>query len=546
MKCALTILFLLMVLAAPGPGFMDDVLTLTGAADEEAVGEEALERFSALESHPLPINLCGRERLISSGLFTPYQAASLLDYRSRHGDVLSVYELAAVDGFGERCARALGRFVSFDSKLQPGALSAGKSAGEVLASVTGKKGAWKEGAKAKYSMPGKFGVAAAVRSDAGGEATYACHAAAYGKRHLGKLIVGDYNARFGQGLCLWSGFSTGGFMDPASFSRRPSGISGSWSYGSAGYRGVAADFSFGRLSVSAMTDFEDHIPAGNITWYGRKWDVGVTYADKLSADGRVSLGGIDVFGEIAADFGSSTIAGVAGMSIPVGESRIGLLYRYYPENYSGQGSGAARAWSKTSDETGIAAAFSAGNFVTSLDLARRFSSGDSQLKFVASGQWSVGQRLMLKPKLTERLRDYGLGNRTELRADLVREQGRFRTTLRADGVYGRKFSFLSYLEQGFVTDWLSVYARGTLFFVDEWDDRIYCYERDAPGRFSVPAYYGRGYSFSLYGGWKRSFRKFRLKAYLRGDMVSYPWASPGQTKRKPGTAGLHFQTVLDF
>ena len=28
------------------------------------------------------------------------------------------------------------------------------------------------------------------------------------------------------------------------------------------------------------------------------------------------------------------------------------------------------------------------------------------------------------------------------------------------------------------------------------------YERDVPGSFNVPAYYGRGYSLALYAGWK--------------------------------------------
>ena len=34
--------------------------------------------------------------------------------------------------------------------------------------------------------------------------------------------------------------------------------------------------------------------------------------------------------------------------------------------------------------------------------------------------------------------------------------------------------------------------RATLFCAWDWDARIYCYERDAPGTFSVPAYYGKG------------------------------------------------------
>ena len=61
----------------------------------------------------------------------------------------------------------------------------------------------------------------------------------------------------------------------------------------------------------------------------------------------------------------------------------------------------------------------------------------------------------------------------------------------------------------------AVYLRGTLFFIDEWDDRIYAYERDAPGSFNVPAYYGRGYSLSLVARQKIRFRVLSMRIYWR-------------------------------
>ena len=99
---------------------MSAILYLCGAESEEDLDEQEVEQFSDLASHPLEINLASRNRLISSGLFSQFQAASLIDYRSRNGDVLSVSELAEVEGFGEDYANALKPFVSFVSTALPG------------------------------------------------------------------------------------------------------------------------------------------------------------------------------------------------------------------------------------------------------------------------------------------------------------------------------------------------------------------------------------------------------------------------------------------
>ena len=79
--------------------------------------------------------------------------------------------------------------------------------------------------------------------------------------------------------------------------------------------------------------------------------------------------------------------------------------------------------------------------------------------------------------------------------------------------------------------------------VDDWDDRIYAYERDAPGSFSVPAYYGRGYWLALTAGWKIS-RGFRL--YFRGAYQDYPWLRPSETEKKPAKAEIRLQLAVDL
>ena len=75
----------------------DDILRairiLTGVVDTEQLDETEMERFSALAARPLALNRASGNRLSSSGLFSPYQLASLADYRSRNGDILSFAEL---------------------------------------------------------------------------------------------------------------------------------------------------------------------------------------------------------------------------------------------------------------------------------------------------------------------------------------------------------------------------------------------------------------------------------------------------------------------
>lgn len=65
----------------------------------------------------------------------------------------------------------------------------------------------------------------------------------------------------------------------------------------------------------------------------------------------------------------------------------------------------------------------------------------------------------------------------------------------------------------------AAYLRVTGFVIDNWPDRIYVYERDAPGTFSVPAYYGRGASFSAVGSAKWRFGRLDLRLNLRAAVL---------------------------
>ena len=78
-----------------------------------------------------------------------------------------------------------------------------------------------------------------------------------------------------------------------------------------------------------------------------------------------------------------------------------------------------------------------------------------------------------------------------------------------------------------------------MFRIDDWDDRIYVYERDAPGAFNIPAYYGRGLWGALNVGW-RCTRSIRL--YGRVALTSYPFMK----SKKSGRAELKLQVMSEF
>lgn len=211
---------------------MKAILYLCGADSEEELDGQEVERFAMLASRPLEINLASRSRMVSSGLMSQYQVASLMDYRSRDGDVLSVSELAAVDGFGEEYANALKPFISFASKALPGQTESGSKrlTHEALARSAVKGEAFNYGAKYRMNYGETFEFSSAARTkysdkDQFPPSAWSMNMTYYGKRRLGKVIIGDFNARFGQGLTLWSGMSMSGLSTSSSFSRRPSGLS---------------------------------------------------------------------------------------------------------------------------------------------------------------------------------------------------------------------------------------------------------------------------------------------------------------------------------
>ena len=403
-------------------------------------------------------------------------------------------------------------------------------------------------------------------------------------------VFGDYNLKFGQGLALWSGFSMSGSGLPASFSRNPSGIVPYGSYSGEGtFRGMAGEYRKGRFVASAFLGGEglrsiaekreeiSFIPGVNLLYYGHSGQASVTgiaMTDglspglslfRLSADARYCVKGTDLFTEIACDGISSAVAALAGARFAVSPTaEAAVAARYYPAEYDGTFAGALRSGSKCSNEHGVMASFrhlserrvqlcgrtGFGSSVNLSDLtvdadaswspAPKYGTDTSsfQVRAGIAENLRISPMLGLKLRFSGRYRTYSRPLKLNMRTEFEFTSGEWLAKLRTDAAWCRAMAYLGYCEGGYKSEMLSVYLRAGIFRVDNWDDRIYVYERDAPGNFSVPAYYGRGYWLALTGG-IRVFRGGKL--HLRASFVDYPWLRPAEKTKKSGRAELKIQ-----
>lgn len=524
------------------------MLILSGAGSAEELTEYESERFEYYAQHPLRLNQVPRSRLLSSGLLSSYQVAALEDYRKRNGDILGKTELSLVDGIGPAAAEALAFFVSFDSALPPGA----KENRRVRQSLTARSFTRIRDSDTSFAMGGKYHIEFGDRAEFfwSSRTSYSSpdfrpgtfSLALYSRRGA-RLILGDYAARFGQGLALWSSMSISGFGSVSAFRRSGSGFAPTGSF-SPVFRGVAADIPIGRWSLGGAIS-EGGMPTAFVSRLGHRGRFGIQAFRKdgtvVSADGDIALGHWTLFGESAVSSQLVTsdgyvlrrtrLAALGGISwAPAYKLCMTALARYYPKDFYAPYAGAARSASKVSDETGfsLGAQWRWAEFTA--DAASHPDKGTSQYRGIVSltPEFKAGSAV-LNPCLrwTGKCRP---GDRqpwrNELRCDIKASGGAFSGCVRIDLVRSKDWGSLCYAEAAYSSDGERLRCmfllRGTSYRADAWADRIYCYERDLPGCFSVPARYGRGWVLSAMSSLRirpssKSFRSHGL--YLKTSML---------------------------
>ncbi len=511
-------------------------LFLCGASSREDLDSGTVESLDRLSRRPLLLNSESESGLRSCGLFSAYQIASLLEYRRQNGDILSFGELGRLDGWSTEFAEALREFVSLESRVAPGQSSSGSrfrgdlclryaSNGYMGKIDAGSTGRWEVFLSSKTGNP------------------LNASASLYGRRSLGKIIIGAYNARFGQGLVRWSGMTTSGFGTVDALCRRASGLSICTS-ASDRSDGLAADFCFGKWTVSAAGGVKFAGNQGRIQLDalvnvshlgpGAQWGLTASFLPSqpfVSADYRGRAGKADIFGEAAWDFRNSAPAAVLGVRAdPEYQVCWSVAARYYSPKFDCSVAAGPRASSKTSDEAGLCAAYRRKWLQCTLDAVYFQNKSTAQGKFIltAAPAFKAGG-LSLKPGFRISLTGKALrtdegfkpdSHRSDLRVEIDSESGPWRFNARWNGLWAKGFGNLAYIEGAFVNKFLTLWMRGGVFRIDNWDDRIYVYERDVNGSFNVPAYYGRGWNASLYGSFSFESGRRAHKLGLRAAAVS--------------------------
>ena len=233
-----TIFFLSVFVGRTGAQTLPPEITaLAEQLSEDPSAQEAfLARYESLALRRPNLNRLSREELEATGLLTLFQIESILDHRKTYGDILSAAELSTVDGFTRERAALCAQFFSFSSDALPGALPRER----VWRHTALLRTRWKYG-EAAPSLTGKYAaesprwrLGATLDQDAGEplQAGFlpdfvSASAAWTGPRGavLRRVVVGDFTARFGQGLVLWKAFNGGAMLgEPGTVLRHGSGL----------------------------------------------------------------------------------------------------------------------------------------------------------------------------------------------------------------------------------------------------------------------------------------------------------------------------------
>ncbi len=282
---------------------------------------EDLEYF--LES-PLNLNGADKKDLKRLVFLSDIQIRNLLDYRKKYGTFLSIYELKVIEGLGRNTLEKIHPFVVItpagSSTFEPGQLWKGKhdiilrfqrklvrSAGFTLSTDSmnsAQGGSFYLGNpnryyfRYRYRVRGKVSVGLIAEKDPGevlfrhppaiaattaqtnkkrrGFDFYSFHLGIETKGIIRHVIVGDYHARFGQGLTIWSGLAFGGGSDPSSVKRYASGIRPNTSANENMYfRGAALSVAWKWIEASLL-------------FSRRRTDANITYSDSTDTIGYVS------------------------------------------------------------------------------------------------------------------------------------------------------------------------------------------------------------------------------------------------------------------
>ncbi len=222
--------------------YENDIIEVSAETSESDIDASSfIETLEYFRSHPIDVNKSKIEDFEKLGILTPFQIHSLIEYRQKHGDFLTVYELNGVDGLSVETVNELMPFVMVnDDNIE--LHSSEKRFWQMFLAGISRTLETQNGYKnipdsvklmhpslyylgnpykviTKYQLENKNYQAGFKTEKDPGETWFSKdnrtfdfisgYAQLQNKRFLKNIIIGDYNARFGQGLVFWNGFAPG-------------------------------------------------------------------------------------------------------------------------------------------------------------------------------------------------------------------------------------------------------------------------------------------------------------------------------------------------
>lgn len=235
--------------------------------------EDLYENLYQLYQSPLDINRADAEDLRSLFLFSELQINNLLAYRLENGNLLSLYELQAIPAFDVPFIRSIAPFLTITNQLSSNDLAgilkratdhsltfrADQTVEQSRGFAEGKYLGSPQRFYTRYRIqhPKDFSLGFISEKDAGETNFFdytIFHAQIQNKGRIKNLILGDYQASFGQGLVFAAGYFVGKGGEPIYTTRRSNvGLRSYNSVVEGGFfRGGATTLDLGKIELTTL------------------------------------------------------------------------------------------------------------------------------------------------------------------------------------------------------------------------------------------------------------------------------------------------------
>ena len=271
MKIKITIILIIMVLGTSHafsqqlllpPGLEEIIEEIAANTGEDVDLSVIADDLYFLWENPLDVNTASREDLGRIFLLNEFQINNLLNYVRNFGPVYSIYELRFIEGFTAELVIKVSPFFTIGQRLpemqlstrnilnygkhqlysrvqrvleeQKGYSAISDSAISVSPNSRYLGSPFKIYNRYQFSYRNRVFWGITAEKDAGEEFFngnnpygfdyYSAHLFIRGSGKVKRVALGDFHVRFGQGLVLWPGFSTGKSNDILGIKKNPRGI----------------------------------------------------------------------------------------------------------------------------------------------------------------------------------------------------------------------------------------------------------------------------------------------------------------------------------